>query len=133
MIPDFLHNISLAFLNWDSQQGRDLATSGHNKKNRTGQSYYNIMRKVWYHQILILTYLGFIVLILNCMVYEIHFEFCKQLCKLQNSIIYNPTIEPTMSTRTSAVHKHSVKFSLNFPSYKHVPFWSIFLERNNYK
>ena len=25
--------LSLAFLNWDSQQGRDLATSGRNKKN----------------------------------------------------------------------------------------------------
>ena len=26
-------------LNWDSQQGRDLATSGCNKKNQSGQSY----------------------------------------------------------------------------------------------
>ena len=44
--------LSLAFLNWDSQQGRDIATSGHNKiKIQSGQSYSYIMRKVWYHQI----------------------------------------------------------------------------------
>ena len=28
--------VSLAFLNWDSQQGRDLATSGRNKKKSIG-------------------------------------------------------------------------------------------------
>ena len=47
-------------LNWDSQQGRDRATSGRNKKN----SRANIMRKIWYNQIWIQKYLGFIVLIL---------------------------------------------------------------------
>ena len=57
--------LSLAFLNWDSQQGRDLATSGCSKKKiQLGQSYSYIIRKVWYHQIWIQTYLGFIVLIL---------------------------------------------------------------------
>ena len=34
------------------------------KKIQLGQSYSYIMRKVWYHKILIQTYLGFIVLIL---------------------------------------------------------------------
>ena len=38
------------FLNWDSQQGRDLATSGRNKKRfQLGQSYSYINRRVWYH------------------------------------------------------------------------------------
>ena len=48
--------LSLEKLNWDSQQGRDLATSGRNKKISIGP--------VWYHQIWIQTYLGFMVLIL---------------------------------------------------------------------
>ena len=87
MIPDFPHNIrirlaqlkffcypltllsfcpvgclSLEKLSWDSQQGRDRATSGSNKiKFQSGQSYSYIMRKVWYHQIWIQNYLGFIV------------------------------------------------------------------------
>ena len=86
MIPDFPHNIriglakliffcctltllslcpvgclSSAFLNGDSQQGRDLATSGLNKKNQLCQSLYYIMRKVWYHQIWIQTNFGFMV------------------------------------------------------------------------
>ena len=56
--------LGLEKLNWDSQQRRVLAMSGHNKKNQLGQSYSYIMRKVWYHQIWIQTYLGFIVLIL---------------------------------------------------------------------
>ena len=57
MIPDFPC--------WASQQGRNLATSGGNKKKfRLGQSYSYIMRKVWYHQIWIQNNLGFIVLIL---------------------------------------------------------------------
>ena len=44
--------LSLAFQNWDSQQGRDLATSGRNgQKFQLGQSFSSIMRKVWYHQI----------------------------------------------------------------------------------
>ena len=50
------------FLNWDSQQGRDLATSGHNKqKFQFGISYSYIMRKVWYQQIWIQNNLGFMV------------------------------------------------------------------------
>ena len=83
MIPDFSHNIrirlakliffwcvltllwlcpvgclSLEKLNWDSQQGRDLTRSGHNKqKFQLGQSYSYIMRKVCYHQIWIQNYL----------------------------------------------------------------------------
>ena len=35
------------------------------KKFQSGQSYSYVMRKVWYHQIWIETYLGFIVLILS--------------------------------------------------------------------
>ena len=57
-------------LNWDSQQGRDLAMSGRNKqKFQLGQSYSYIRRKVWYHQIWIQNDLGFMVLILMC-IYE---------------------------------------------------------------
>ena len=57
--------LSLEKLNWDSQQVRDLATSGRNKqKFQLGQSYSYIMRKVWYHQIWIQNNLGFMVLIL---------------------------------------------------------------------
>ena len=57
--------LSLEKLNWDSQQGRDLATSGRNKqKFQLGQSYSCIMKKVWYHQIWIQNNLGFMVLIL---------------------------------------------------------------------
>ena len=64
MIPYFPDNIRirLAFLNWDSQQGRDLATSGRNKqKFQLGQSYSYIMRKVWCHQIWIQNNSGFMV------------------------------------------------------------------------
>ena len=35
-----------------------------NEKNQSGKFYSYIMRKVWYHQIWIQNYLGFIVLIL---------------------------------------------------------------------
>ena len=57
--------LSLAFLNWDSQQGSDLATSGRIKqKFQLCQSYSYVIRKVWCHQIWILNYLGFMVLIL---------------------------------------------------------------------
>ena len=56
--------LSSAFLNWGSQQGRDLAMSG-SKKNQLCQSYSYVMRKVWYHQIWIQKNLGFIVLIPN--------------------------------------------------------------------
>ena len=51
----------LSQLNWDSQQGRDRTTSGRNNFFWLGQSYSYIMRKVWYHQIWIQKYLGFIV------------------------------------------------------------------------
>ena len=53
--------LSLEKLNWDSQQGRDLATSGCNKKNQLSQSYSYINRKVWHHQIWIQNNLGFMV------------------------------------------------------------------------
>ena len=57
--------LSLAFLNWDSQRGRDLAMSGGNKqKFQLCQSYSYIIRKVWYPQIWIQNNLGFMVLIL---------------------------------------------------------------------
>ena len=57
--------LSLEKFSWDSQQGRDRATSGSNKiKFQSDQYYSYIIRKVWYHQIRIQTYLGFIVLIL---------------------------------------------------------------------
>ena len=53
---------SLAFLNWDSQQDRDLATSRRsNKRCQFCQSYSYTIRKVWYHQIWIQNYFGFIV------------------------------------------------------------------------
>ena len=54
--------LRLEKLNWDSQQGRHLATSGCNKKKfQSCQSYSYIMRKVWYHQIWIQNNLGFMV------------------------------------------------------------------------
>ena len=65
--PDFAKSLPcwLGQFCWDSQQGRDFAKSGHNKKLFWwGQSYFYIMRKVWYHQIWIQSYFGFIVLIL---------------------------------------------------------------------
>ena len=41
--------LSFEKLNGDSQQGRDLATSGGNKiKFQLGQSYSYVMRKLWY-------------------------------------------------------------------------------------
>ena len=81
MIPDFPHNtcitlkkkccaltlisLSLAFLNWDSQQASNLAMSERNKQTfPLRQSYSYIIRKVWYHQIWIQNNLGFKVLIL---------------------------------------------------------------------
>ena len=58
--------LSLTFLNWDSQQGRDLAMSGHNKqKFQLGQSYSYVIWKGWYHQIWIQNNLDFRVLILT--------------------------------------------------------------------
>ena len=83
MVPDAPWHLSLcpvgclssAFLNWDSQQGRDLATSGHNiQKFQLGQSCYYIMRKVWCHQIWIQNNLGFMVLYI-CK-YVLVFLFC---------------------------------------------------------
>ena len=62
--------LSLAFLNWNSQQGRGRATSGGNKKNQSVKSYSYIRWKVWYCQIWIQIYLGFIVLILMFMPFE---------------------------------------------------------------
>ena len=50
---------------WASQQGRELATSGTNKKNQICQSYSYVNRKVWYHQIWITNNLGSLVLILD--------------------------------------------------------------------
>ena len=90
MIPDFPYNIRIrlaqldfflrpdvakslpcvAFLNRDSQQGRDLATSGCNKKSM-GPIFFYTMRKVWYHQIWIQNYFSFIVLILMYVAFEI--------------------------------------------------------------
>ena len=61
--PKIRWNYFLEKLNWDSQQGRDLATSGRNKKKVNRANSY-IMRKVWYHQIWIQNNLGFMVLIL---------------------------------------------------------------------
>jgi hypothetical protein len=52
ILPISVGCLSLEKLNWDSQQGRDLATSGRNKKKiQSGQSYSYIMWKVWCHQI----------------------------------------------------------------------------------
>ena len=51
--------------NWDSQQGRELATSGSNNFFfQFCQSYSYVNRKVWYHQIWIPNNLDFMVLIL---------------------------------------------------------------------
>ena len=50
------------YLPWESQWGRDIATSGRNKqKFQLGQSYFYIMRKGWYHQIWIQNNLGIMV------------------------------------------------------------------------
>ena len=60
-------------LNWDSQQGRDLATSGCNKQTfQLGQSHSYIMRKVWNHQIWIQNKLGFMVVHTRQNWYNIH-------------------------------------------------------------
>ena len=77
LIQTILDSLSLEKLNWDSHQGRDLATSGRNKeKFQLGQSYSYIMRKVWYHQIWIQNNLGFMVLIL---LYTPYFSVCTTL------------------------------------------------------
>ena len=70
---DLFEMLSLEKLNWDSQQGRDLATSGRNKQQfQLGQSYSYIMRKVCYHQIWIQNNVGFMVLILST---------CQRICR----------------------------------------------------
>ena len=109
MIPDFPHNIRIRLaqlifccaltllclcpvgclsfekLNWDSQQGRDIATSGRNKKiNCANLILICIMRKVWYHQIWIQTYLGFIVSDLMY-IHTIYIVCIPKLGKLQKS------------------------------------------------
>ena len=91
-------SLSLEKLNWDSQQGRDRATSWRNKKNQLGQSYSYIMRNVCYHQIWIQNYLGFIVLDLihkysNNFTPIWHFWLILILlcicCNFESEIIYN--------------------------------------------
>ena len=86
--------LSLAFLNWDSQQGRDLATSGCNiKKIQLGQSYSYIMRKVWYHQIWIQNNLGFMVSDLFFIAYLV--TISKALIKVRvNGHLENPFSQP---------------------------------------
>ena len=60
------HDMYVRMSTWNpafekSQQGRDFAKSGCNKKKfQWSQSYFYIMRKVWYHQIWIQNYFGFI-------------------------------------------------------------------------
>ena len=68
-----------AFLNWDSQQGRDLVTSGRNKKNQLG---HYIMMKIWYHEIWIQNYLGFIVSDLTYMYVFKSTSYSITLCPL---------------------------------------------------
>ena len=96
MIPDFPHNIRirltlLIFLLhpdvvkslpcWLSQSRK--AKLRQPTGQRQGQSYSYIMRKVWYHQIWIQNYLGFIVLILTFMQYFILIpNISKISCKL---------------------------------------------------
>ena len=56
MIPEFPHIAETA------NNRADFAKSGRNKKKfQLGQSYSYIMRKVWFYQIWIQNYLGFIV------------------------------------------------------------------------
>ena len=64
LLPDFANFLPcwLAQFCWDSQQGREVAKSGSNKKKfQFCQSYSYVNRKVWYHQIWIPNNLGFIV------------------------------------------------------------------------
>ena len=104
MISDFPHNIRIRLallifllrpdvalslpcwllqLNWDSQQGRDRETSGHKIFFLIGPILFlYIMRKVWYHQILIQNYLDFIVLILVYMYFFLQFSDVELLINL---------------------------------------------------
>ena len=73
--------LNFAFINWDSQQGRDLATSGCKKKWIGSILFLCWLWGKWYHQIWIQTYLGFIVLILTLSPrlwgLSMHFNFHK--------------------------------------------------------
>ena len=63
---------------WASQQGRELATSGSNRKKiQFCQSYSYVNRKVWYHQIWIPNNLGFIV---SDLTYICRYIFFLSLC-----------------------------------------------------
>ena len=53
------------------------------QKNQSGQSYSYNLRKVWYHQIWIQTYLGFIVLILK----EITRKLYKPDCSFESPVV----------------------------------------------
>ena len=86
----FLHpDIALSLACWlsqqnlDSQQDRDRATSGCNKK-----SYSYIMRKVWYHQSWIQNYWGFIVLILIYILNYISVSLVKELLHWRNIYLF---------------------------------------------
>ena len=81
--------LSLAFLNWNSQQGRT---------QQTKISVQPIMRKVWCHQ----SNLGFMVLILLFLVlkHSIAFSsgpFCKQISNLWMTLISAYVVERSRS------------------------------------
>ena len=64
LLSDFANFLTcwLAQFCWDSQQGRELAKSGSNKKKiKFCQCYSYVNKKVWYDQIWIPNNLGFIV------------------------------------------------------------------------
>ena len=93
MIPDFPHNIRIRLARlkffllrpditkslpcWLSQfRKAKCNVRMQQKKIQLGQSYSYIMRKVWYHQIWIQTYLGFIELILQYMSKSSYIVIC---------------------------------------------------------
>ena len=113
MIPDFPHDIGirLAWLKffllrpgvanslpcWLSQfsfsklrqpTGQGQSNVRMQQKNQLGQSYSYIMRKVWYHQIWIQTYLDFIVFILMLILMQISFWFCTPRLKTPQPIVF---------------------------------------------
>ena len=96
--------LSLEKLSWDSQQGRDGATSGSNKLQfQSGQSFCYIMRKVWCHQIWTQTYLGFIVLILTYMLISYYITIEKHVGRIcfyylftTNTLIWSTRLFGTM-------------------------------------
>ena len=66
MIPNFPHDIKIRLAPSIFLFPPDVSKPGCNKKFfQWGQSYFYITRKVWYHQIWIQNYLGFIVSDLN--------------------------------------------------------------------